>query len=245
MPEENKIESLADEMRGKIISGEFGISGRLPPVSQLARDKGMARSTVYQSLQLLQSEGLLIAKGNSYYANNPLRIPGITPSFDEYLIQQGLSPKMENLIEPELVTMPEDIAKIFGQHKGVHVIHRLRRQGTLDVPYRLAEIWYPANLAGQFLEQMRVNPSLNVINEIRHVSGLFIDHVHEDVLTRLPTHKEAQLLSILRTTPVLEVHRSNFAEDGTPIMFNKIVFVGPYFTLSYDYKPDHWRKKNA
>ncbi len=224
------------------MSAEFGTNGRIPPVSTLAKDWGASRTTVYTALQILQSEGLLIAKENSFFVNYPiLRIPGITPTFDQFLVEQGLDPKMENIIEPEVTTMPADIAKIFNQAEGVHVVHRMRRQGTTSTPYRLAENWYPASLAEQFVEAMRQDSNLDVLSEIKRAHGLFISDVHEDVIARLATTEEAQLLSLVRTTPVLEVHRSNFASDGTPIMFNRIIFVAAYFSLSYDYKPGHWK----
>lgn len=241
MTEDSKIDALANNLRDRVKNAEFGTSGRIPAVSKLAKEWEASRTTVYQALQILQSEGLLIARDNSFFVNYPiLRIPGIVPTFDRYLIEHGQRPKMENIIEPEVIVMPPDIAKMFKQQDGVHVVHRMRRQGTVDVPYRLAENWYPASLAEQFVERMRQDSNLDVLSEIKRVHGLYISDVHEDVIARLPTTEEARILSIVRTTPVLEVRRSNFSESGTPIMFNKIILVGAYFELSYDYRPNHW-----
>lgn len=242
MTEESKIDLLANNLRDRVMRAEFGTSGRLPAVSSLAKEWHASRATVYTALQLLQSEGLLIAKDNSFVVNYPImRIPGITPTFDKYLVEHGQEPKMENIIDPEVIAMPADIAKMFKQQEGVHVVHRMRRQGTVDVPYRLAENWYPATLAQQFVEHMRQDSNLDVLSEIKRVHGLYITDVHEDVIARLPTTDEARLLAVVRTTPVLEVRRSNFSSDVTPIMFNKIILVGAYFELSYDYHPLHWK----
>lgn len=246
MTEEKVTEAITSSLRDKIVRGDFGKSGRIPSVSQIAKERKASRTTVYQALQTLQLEGILISKEGSYYANYPImRIPGITPTFDRYLIEQGLKPSMENIIEPELVPMPADVAHMFHQQEGVHVVHRMRKQGTIEVPYRIAENWYPASLAGEFVDQMRVNPNLDVLSEIRRVHGVFITDVHEDILARIPTHEEVEHLAIMKTTPVLEVRRSSFAHDGNPVMFNKIILVATYFLLSYDYKPDHWKNKSA
>jgi DNA-binding GntR family transcriptional regulator len=60
--------------------------------------------------------------------------------------------------------------------------------------------------------------------------------VHEDVIGRLPTQDEQDLLKIVRSTPVLEVHRTYFAEDDTTVMmYSRITFVASFFVLSYDY----------
>jgi DNA-binding GntR family transcriptional regulator len=240
MGEKYTVESMTDELRGRILHRDFGTNGPIPKVSELARGWGTSRTTVYQVVQMLLSEGLLIPKGTGYNVNFPMRIPGITPTFDKYLVEQGLPPKQENIIEPELIQMPDEIAAMFKQPKGVHVVHRMRRQGTVDIPYRLAENWYPASLAAEFVDAMRRDSNLDVLSEIKRVHGVYITQVHEDVIGRLPTAKEASDLSIVRTAPVLEVRRSNFAADGTPIMFNKIIFVGAYFLLSYDYPANHW-----
>ena len=236
MTEDSKIESLANILRERIKRGDFGTSGRIPSVTQLAKDHQMARATVYQALHLLQSEGLLLAKENSHYVNYPLmRIPGM-PAFDRYLTEQGLAPSMDNIIEPEIVSMPVDVAMMFGQQEGVRVVHRMRRQGTPEVPYRLAENWYPADLTGQFLDAMKQDPNLNVTSEIKRVHGVSITKVHEDVLGRLPTHEEAKYLNLVRTAPVLEIRRRSFSQDDRPVMFNKIIMVAVYFMLSYDYE---------
>src|SRR5215469_4873434 len=231
MTDERKTEADLNALREQIKRGDFGKVGRIPTVSQLAKDWRVSRTTVYHSLELLVLEGVLTARGNAYYANWPImRVPGImTPSFDGYLVEQGIKPLMENLIEPELIPMPLEIAQMFGQTEGVHVVHRLRKQGSTDTPYRLAEIWYPASLASEFLERMREDVNFHVINAIKQTHGLFIDRIHEEVIGRIPTAEEARQLSILRTAPVLEVHCSNFAQDGTPIMWNRLVLVASHF----------------
>lgn len=66
---------------------------------------------MYQSLTFLRSEGLLIVKGTSCYARYPvIRIP-YSPLFDKFLLKQGLTPVTDNLIEPEIISAPADIAE--------------------------------------------------------------------------------------------------------------------------------------
>lgn len=239
MADESKTEKAIETLRESIKRGDFGKSGRIPTIAQLSKDWSVSRTTVYESLELLQLEGLLIMKGGAYYANWPImRVPGIMqPSFSSYLAMQGLEAVEENIIEPELVAMPPALAGIFNQSEGIHVVHRMRRQGTSGSPYRLAENWYPANLAEEFLEPMRKDSTLDVIGEIGRVHGLSIDRIHEEAIARIPTTQEAEQLSILKTAPVLEVRCSNFAKDGTPLMWNKIILIATYFYLSHDYSP--------
>jgi DNA-binding GntR family transcriptional regulator len=241
MTEDGKIESLANTLREQIKRGDFGTKGRLPSVTQLAKDHQIARTTVYNALLLLQAEGLIIVKDNSHYVNYPtLRLSG-APLFDKYLEQQGLPSATDNIIEPEIIPIPADIAAMFGQAEGIHVVHRVRRHGTPDVPLRLQESFYPLDLAGQFLEAMKQNPDMNVAGEIRKVLGIAIAKRHDDVLARLPTTQEMHLLNIARTTPVLEIRRHFRAEDDRTVFFAKISLVAAYFLLSYDSTADGGR----
>jgi DNA-binding GntR family transcriptional regulator len=135
---------------------------------------------------------------------------------------------------------------VFGIAEGAPVVRRMRLQGTATTPYRLAENFYPADLAGgSILEQMRKDARFDVLLAIKEVHGKVIKRVHEDVIGRLPTSREQELLKIVRNAPVLEVHRTNYAEDddATVIMFNRIIFVASHFVLSYDYTTPLWAGK--
>lgn len=235
MTEEGKKESILSALREQIQKGEFGARGRIPTIAQLARTHGVARTTVYQVLETLLIEGVLIPKDNSYYVNYPpMRIPG-APVFDKYLESQGITPVVDSIVAPEVITMPDEIADLFKATKGIRVVHLVRKHGTVDIPMRLAENWYPAELAEQFLEALRYNPGLNVAGEIRKAHGLSITKVSEDLISRLPDAHEMELLSIVRCSPVLESKRTFLSSDDKVILYNKTVLVATFFSLHYDY----------
>jgi GntR family transcriptional regulator len=237
MTEEGKIEALASTLREQIKKEEFGTKGRLPSVSQLAKAHEVARSTVYQALLLLQAEGLIISKDNSFYANPIIQVTtSPTPTFEQVLIKQGLKPFVRNIIDPEIIVMPDEIAALFGQPAGSHVVHRYRVQGKIDIPYRLSEYWYPEHLASKYLQRMKNEPDFDTLEAIKSELDIKKQLVHDDVTARIPTKNEAELLSITRTTPVQDVRRTNKAPNGNILMHHRIVFVGPYNMLSYDYE---------
>lgn len=248
MSPETKIDIIADAFRKRILAGEFGTRGRLPSLRMLAEEFGTTNETMNKVVQLLQAEGLLISRGRAgVFVNKPrTRIPGITARFDLYLQEQGLTPMEVNVVEPSIVAAPADVAKAMGIAEGAEVVRRMRLQGATTVPYRLAENFYPLDLAGcTILERMKQDAWLDVLLAIKEAHGKVIKRVHEDVIARLPTAQEQKLLKIVRTAPVLEVQRTNYAEDdSTVIMFNRIIFVASYFVLSYDYITSLWTGKN-
>jgi len=244
MSPDTKVDTIIDAFRQRVIGGEFGTGGRLPSLRMLAEEFGTTHETMNKVIQLLQAEGIVVSKGRAgVFVNKPrTRVPGITARFDLYLQEQGLTPLEENIGEPSVISAPSDVAKVLGIAEGSDVVRRMRRQGTTSIPYRLAENFYPVALAGgSILERVQKDARLDVLLAIKEAHGKVIKHVHEDVISRLPTSQEQELLRIIRSAPVLEVQRTNYAEDDkTVVMFNKIIFVASYFVLSYDYITPLW-----
>ena len=243
-----KVDVIADAFRQRILAGEYGTSGRLPSLRLLAEEYGTTHETMNKVVQRLQAEGLLVSLGRAgVFVSKPrTRIPGITARFDRYLQEQGLTPVETNIDEPAVVAAPPEVAKVFGLAEGAPVVRRMRLQGTATTPYRLAENFYPVDLADRsVVEQMQKDARFDVLLAIKAAHGKVIKRVHEDVIGRLPTSREQELLKIVRNAPVLEVQRTNYAEDDdtTVIMFNRIIFVASHFMLSYDYTTPLWAGK--
>lgn len=244
MSPDTKVDHIADAFRQRILDGEYGTGGRLPSLRLLSEEYDVTHETMNKVVQRLQAEGLLISQGRAgVFVNKPrTRIPGITARFDLYLQEQGLVPVEANIDEPAIVAAPADVARVFGIDEGAPVVRRIRLQGTATMPYRLAENFYPVELVGgPLLEQMQKDARLDVLLAVKDAHGKMIKRVHEDVIGRLPTSREQELLKVVRNTPVLEVQRTNYAQDDTTIiMFNRIIFVASYFVLSYDYITPLW-----
>jgi len=233
--EDGKTEFLIETLRGRIKRGDFGTSGRLPTVTQLSREYQVARDTVHDALQMLRAEGLLLVRNAAYVVNNPILQITKAPNFDQYLEKQGLRPVFEDIVTPEIVTMPTEIAAMFHQAEGLHVVHRVRKQGTFEVPLRIEENWYPADLAAEFLEEMKQNPLLNVAREIRLKHGVAITRIAEDVKARHPTPEETKILEITRTSPVLDARRNFHTDEGITVIYNRTIMVAAFFLLHYEY----------
>jgi GntR family transcriptional regulator len=243
------VDRLANDLRSRIKSGEYGTSGTLPTTTELAKMWNVPRSIVTQVMLLLRSEGTIRAVGNRYAVNYPrLIFTGIPKDFGQYLKDHHLKPIMENLIEPTLEEMSSDIASLFGQPVGMRVIHRIRKQsmrqdGLPDYPLRIAENWYPADLAEQFLDEMRTNENIHVIRAIKDTHGLYIVRTKEDISARIPTSQEAEWLNLARYQPVLEALWTNYAANGQILMFNRIIMVATNFIVSQEYPVTYWEEE--
>ncbi len=236
---DTKIDILAERLRERIKSGEFGTSGRIPPHRVLAEQLNTTCETVNKVVQLLQSEGLLVSKDKSVYVKPPLmKLPAFIANFDQYIRDHGEEPVSMFLEKPDLVPMPELIAKLMGRKEGEMVPHRLLRQGIKYssgiVHYRLSENFYnPDLIKDEIFLGLQSDPQFNTWIAMKDKYGIEVLRSKNVAIARLPTLQEQEYLGVVRGTPVLELHRVQLAENALAVMVNKLVFVGSLFELFF------------
>lgn len=247
MSPDTKVDTLIDALRERVRRGDFGTAGRLPSLRMLADEFGTTNETMNKVIQSLQAEGILLSLGRAgVFVHPPLtRIPGLTKRFDQHLESMGLTAVEKNIGIPAFVPVPLEVAKVFEIPEDKPILRRKRRQGTPAIHYRLAENYYAPDLVDEeVLERIREDERYDVLEHIREKHHKIIKRVHDDVYARLPTSEEQDLLNIVRHTPVIEIKRTSYSakEDGTVIMYSRIIVVASYFFLSYDYSVPFWEK---
>lgn len=239
MPSDVSADDIANALRQRIISGEFGTGGRLPSHRMFAKQYSTTNETINKVIQRLQAEGLLLSLGRQgVFVRAPrTRLPATSPRLDSYLKQLGLEPIKTVIERPGIVPAAGEVVQALAIAEKSSVVHMLFRQGTATEYYRMVENFYPLELAGgTILEQMQQDEQFDVLSAIKQVHGKTVKRVHEDVIGRLPTQREQDLLKIVRSMPVQEAHRIHYAEDDTTvILYSRIIFVASYFVFSYDY----------
>jgi DNA-binding GntR family transcriptional regulator len=236
---ETKIDALAERLRQRIMDGEFGTAGRIPPHRVLAEQLQTTRETVNKVIQLLQSEGLLVSRDKSVYVQPPLlKLPAFVANYDQYVRDHGLEPVSEFLEKPDLVALPEWAATLMGRKAGEMVPHRLLRQGIRYpagvVYYRLSENFYnPDLIKDEIFEGLRSDPQFNTWVAMKDKYGVEVLRARNTAVARLPTVQEQEYLEIVRGTPVLGLRRVQLAQNDLPVMVNNLVFVGSLFELFF------------
>jgi DNA-binding GntR family transcriptional regulator len=236
---DTKIDILAEKLRERINGNEFGTSGRIPPHRVLAEQLETTRETINKVIQLLQSEGLLVARDKSVYVQKPLlKLPGFLANFEQYIRDRGKEPVTEFLETPDLVPLQEPMAKMLGRSSGEMVPHRLLRQGvkytTGIVYYRWSENFYnPDLIKDEIFATLQSDAQFDTWVAMKEKYGIEVLRAKNTVTARLPTLPEQAALEIVRGTPVLEVDRIQIAQDDLIVMVNKIVYVGSLFELSF------------
>jgi DNA-binding GntR family transcriptional regulator len=242
MPKAEKLEEAVTQLREQILRGEFGVRGSLPPRAILEKELGIPHSTMSQVILRLQGEGLIAYSGNRRLQAIPQRkrVPSRSVAFTRFLQAQGLEPVTEYLERPERLPMDEDLAKAFGVAPGTLYVARIRRDGTKQMWYRVTSKYYLSSLIDdRTLTGMKTNDKYDAIMDIKNNMGITAQFMSEDIIARLPSSHEQDVLGIARYVPLQEITRTSYNkspdEGGKVLWLNKILLVAPLFVTHYEY----------
>jgi GntR family transcriptional regulator len=252
MAKAEKLEEVVALLREQILRGDYGVRGYLPSRSILEHEFGISHSMMNQVILQLQGEGL-IASGNGRSKRLTVtpprnRVPLRDVPFVRFLREQGLEPVTEYLERPERKLMSDALAREFGVPGGTPYIARVRRDGTKQVHYRLTSKYYLASLIDdETLAGMQADDRYDAILDIKNKHGIVATFMTEDIIARLPTTQEQELLGIVRTAPVMEVKRTCYDRQGGRVLwFNRIVLVASLFVFHQDYEGEAlWKEENG
>jgi DNA-binding GntR family transcriptional regulator len=250
MKKAEKFEEAAAKLREQILKGVFGERGQMPPMSVLEKELGVKHTTMVEVIRLLQGEGLVIGNGNRRLTATPprKRVPLTDAPFTVYLRREGLEPVTEYLELPERKPMNKELAALFGVPEGTLYVAQVRCDGTATTKYRLTSKYYLSSLIDdETLKGMRENDRYDAILDIKQKKGISTHFMIEDIIGRLPSDRERNLLNIARTAPVLEVTRTGYDQEGGHVLWlNRIIHVGSLFVMHYEHRGEQlWKEAES
>ena len=129
------------------------------------------------------------------------------------------------------------LAQAFGVPEGTLYVARMRRDGTKRVHYRLTSKYFLASLIDdETLAGMQENNRYDAILDMKNKHGLIATFMTEDIIARLPTTQEQNLLEIVRAAPVMEVKRTCYdRKDGKVLWLNSIILVASLFIFHQEH----------
>lgn len=252
MAKAEKLEEAVALLREQILRGDYGVRGYLPSRSILEQEFGISHSVMNQVILQLQGEGL-IASGDGSSKRLTVtpprnRVPMRDVPFTRFLREQGLEPVTKYLENPERKPMPATLAREFNMPEGTLYVARIRRDGANQMHYRLTSKYYLASLIDdETLAGMQANDQYDAILDIKNKHGIVATFMTEDIIARLPTAQEQELLKIVRTAPVMEVKRTCYDRKGGRVLwFNEVVLVASLFVFHQDYEGEAlWKETDV
>ena len=236
---------IADHLRAAIERGKLKPGDKIPSEAQLMDHYGVARMTTRNALQLLQSEGLLVAEhGRGVFVRTR---PAVTRlASDRFARRHRQGGKAAFIIETETAggtpsvdsirireqRAPADIAERLGLTNPATVISRARRYLINDHPVETAVSYIPAEI-GRDTAIALPNPGPGGIYARLEELGYPLDHFTEEIRSRMPLRDEARSLRLAPGVPVFWLIRTAFTTSGQAVEVCDTIMSADAYVLSY------------
>ncbi|MCV6608247.1 MAG: GntR family transcriptional regulator [Campylobacterales bacterium] len=204
-------------IKNQIKNKELKAGEKIPSENDYSQKYNINRHTVRQAFQKLKEKGLISSqKGKGNFVAN-IKIPYSMTGKSNYssqILDIGFEPSSK-IIESGIVPADEDTANDLNIKEGDDVLKLEILRFVDNTPFALYTSFFDGKRFGDLLNYIEDNTSLHkILKEKYNVTTLKRECFFEAVL---PTKKEAELLMIPTTFPLLVSNVPSFDENGLPV----------------------------
>lgn len=226
---------IARSLANDIALGVYPVGEILPSESDLSNRFDVSRHTVRAALRTLQELGLIasqpgigsVVRASRYEAQ-------YTQSFSsvEDLLQYTRTTRFTTLERSEIVA-DEAFVQAVGGQPGDRWWHltMLRTPKENDTPVTVADVFIPHGI-GLALQDFP-HPDVPIFEQIEN-AGISIVEIKQEISAAMPTEKEARILAIDATQPVLVILRRYIGERGRLLEVTRTVHPADTFRYQMD-----------
>ncbi len=217
-----RVQQIVEEIKNQIREGALSDRTQLPSEVAISEQFNVSSSIARKAHQVLE-QGI-------FDPGDELRKYG---SFVKSMEARGRKPDVFFLEDPSVITAPDEVAEHLHVSTDQLVLKRYRLQLANNLPYRLIESYYPADLFGERLgTDIGEQPLFDWLEKRR---GLKAQRAEEKLKARLAEDFESRYLDISLNAPVVDLERTVRADNGRIIEWAKITAVADRYTFSYEY----------
>lgn len=229
---------VADQLRLRIITGEFAPGALLPSVREISADYRVANNTAHEALRILQTEGLIVLRPRrgALVAWPQKSVSGPAERLERSIKGAGLFRPTEiaEMLRVKLVTeAPPDALEAFGVGETAQLGLReyLVRSGPAVVTYGASyihpEIWAQ-------VDELRASEPIadGIVGAVKRVLGRTTTAVPPRRKADHATAEEAAMLSIAEDAPVLVEVTECLDEHGDLVEWNLSIHPRDYWVGS-------------
>jgi GntR family transcriptional regulator len=214
---EVRYRAIADELRGRVESGELGAGRLLPSESELARSHAVSRVTVRKALELLREEGLIDARQGFgwFVAADPVRQAlGRLGTIEDQLGELGLRSE-RRVVGFRFVSSPPRVRQVLG----VDAVLEVRRVNLADgQPFARVTVWCPEEVGARLSRaEVEHTPFYELV-------GVPIGGATQIIGADAAGAADADLLAVPVGSPVLRCERVTRNVEDRPLLVSEHVF---------------------
>lgn len=207
---------IADDLRRRILQGEFVAGTRLPGEERLAQRYGVSRGVIRNALAALQRRGMLTpTPGSGWTVHSDLQTQQFVElrSFAQWARSRGLD-SAGLVIHQERVPATVADARALRTPPGGEVLRVTRVRTLGGSPAMIERTSYPAWMI-PLIESLPAD--LPSVTQAMLEAGIVPAHAVHRIDTVSASGEDGELLGVRRSTRLLRVHRESYGTDGRPI----------------------------
>jgi GntR family transcriptional regulator len=253
-----RYQQIADDLRRRIESHKFSVDTPLPTEGDLQGQYQASRNTVREAVRLLVQQHLLEPRGRQGMFVRKAIVPFVTTlstdpktgvggggegaTYPALIREQG---READAGAPEVMVLacPPDIAARLGIAAGESVVSRQQQRYIDRTIWSTQTSYYPMKWVSQgatgLLEPRDIGEG--TVTYIAETIGLKQVGYRDLISARLPSDSEQKGFNLSHNHTVIEIYRTSFAEDATPLRVTVTVFPSDRNKVVYDIGtvPDH------
>lgn len=214
---QTRYQEIAEALRGRLRSAEFGAGRLLPSEAELSRAHHASRATVRRALELLRDEGLVDSRQGFgwFVAADPVRQSlGRLGTIEAQLAAEGIA-SARRVLDFRLTRAPVRVRRVLGDE----TVLRVRRLDLADgTPFALVTVWCPERLGGGL---SRTDIERTSFHEL---IGVPLGGAVQTIGAAAAGAGEAEQLGVPVGSPVLRCERVTRSADGRPVLVSEHVF---------------------
>lgn len=214
---QTRYQLIAEGLRRRLASGEFGAGRLLPSEAELSGEFGASRVTVRRALELLRDEGLVDSRqGFGWFAAaDPVRQSlGRLGTIESQLASEGVRSE-RRILDFRYVSAPVRVHQVLG----CDTVLRVRRLNLADgEPFALVTVWCPEHLGA---ELSRADVTRSPFYELISVE---LGGATQTIGAAGVAAHDAELLGIPSVSPVLRCERVTRSIDDVAVLVSEHVF---------------------
>jgi GntR family transcriptional regulator len=221
--------SLAQQLRSRILAGEWRPGDRIPSEPELARREAVSRSSMRAAITMLEEDGVVSRRhGSGTYVTYRPALPhdlGRNFGVSSLIRSTGMEP---GTVEANsgAVPAPPAVAEALGVPEGAPV-SSLRRVRTAD-GRRVVDVTDWCRIEHIAPDELPEGSIYAALAE----RGLAVDHGVADLTPRNADGDLARRLDVPRGTLLLTIDQVDRAADGVAVLVSREHYVADAFTFS-------------
>jgi len=228
---EPRYMQVAEELRGRILSGELAEGAQLPTESALCSHYGISRFTAREALRRLQNEGLIRRRRGSgtIVATAPQQLRQSLSDIADILQYAAGS---EFSFQPcGLTTLSAQRAEELGVDTGPWItLSGTRRLAATGAMLAVTDVYIHPDLA-PYVPQLEAGRQ-TLFSQLASAAGFRVTRIIQSITAIAAGHQEAQALGIPRRAPILRITRIYQDEAGRNVEISVSCHPGERFTYT-------------